>query len=534
VGDEGIFGSAEMLAQSDMESLSSGYSKKAHKKLAAKKLRILSTALASVAATAPVVSDTVKIAVNQSGLYYVDASEIAAVMGQSVNTVTGLIRQKALILENQGQMVAWLAAAGNVGIYFYGEAIDSIYTNGNVYTITQGKAGAGLTMQVVKGKGPYPGSGNETFTETIHVEEEHWPATALFDDPQADYWLWDYIIAGDPDFGSKGFTLAASGVAGAGTANLTVHLLGLTDTDSAPDHHVKVSLNGEKIGEGYWDGASAYDLVCEFDSGLLYEGDNTIEVTGLLDTGAPYSIFYVDSFDLTYQRNYQAVADRLLAHGGGNNVITIEGFSSGDIFVFDLGDSKKPEIIAASTLDNGAPDGSYRVSFTPAAPDEPYLAQTLDAASTPVSVTPDTASKLTQRKNQADYLVIAPSELKQDAVELGGYRQSRGLDAMVVDLQDIYDEFNYGLSSPEAIRDFLSYAYHNWKKAPRYVVLVGEGTYDYKDNLGYGDNLLPVLMVATPHGLFASDNRFVDVVGNDGVPEMAIGRLPVATSSELI
>jgi alpha-tubulin suppressor-like RCC1 family protein len=535
VGDEGIFGSGseETLVQSSMESLSSGYSKKPHKKSSAKKLGIQSTASASVAAMALVVSDTVRIEVNQSGLYYVDGSEIAAVLGQSVKTVTGLIKQKALILENQGQMVAWLAAAGNAGIYFYGEAIESIYTNGNVYTITQGKAGKALTMQVVKGKGPYPGSGNETFTETIHVEEDHWPATALFDDPQADYWLWDYIISGDPDFGSKGFTLAASGVAGAGTANLTVHLLGLTDTDIAPDHHVEVFLNGTSIGEGYWDGASAYDLVCTFDPGLLYEGDNTIEVTGLLDTGAPYSIFYVDSFDLTYERYYQAIGNRVLVRGDGNNVITIEGFSTGNIFVFELGDSKKPEIIVASTLDNGAPDGSYRVSFTPAAPDEPYLALTLGAASTPVSVTPDTASKLKQRKNQADYLVIAPFELKQTAEELAVYRQDRGLDTMVVDLQDIYDEFSYGLSSPEAIRDFLSYAYHNWKKAPRYVVLAGEGTYDYKDNQGYGDNLLPVLMVATPHGLFASDNRFVDVVGNDGVPEMAIGRLPVATSSEL-
>jgi hypothetical protein len=530
VGGEGIGGSAGILAQSSTEVPVSGFSKKAHKKSGVKKLRIQSTALTSGAATAPVVSDTVRIAVNQSGLYYVDASEIAAVMGQSINTVTGWIKQKALILSNQGQMVSWLAAAGNVGIYFYGEAIESIYTNGNVYIITQRKAGAGLTMQVVKGKGPYPGSGYETFTETIHVEEDHYALTALFDDPQADYWLWDYIIA---DYPSKTFHISADGVASAGTATLKVHLQGVTDTDSAPDHHVEVSLNGTSIGEGYWDGASAHELVCTFDQYLLYEEDNTIEVTGLLDTGAPYSVFYVDSFDLTYERYYQAVGDRALVRGDGNNVIIIDGFTTGDIYVFELSDPKRPELIAASTVDNGAPDGSYRVSFTPAAPDEPYLALSLVAASTPVSVTPDTPSKLKRKTNRADYLVIAPSELKQVAVRLAGYRQSRGLDTMVVELQDIYDEFNYGLSSPEAIWDFLSYAYRKWRKAPRYVVLAGEGTYDYKDNQGYGDNLLPVLMVATPHGLFASDNWFVDVVGDDGVPEMAIGRLPVVTSLEL-
>jgi hypothetical protein len=65
------------------------------------------------------------------------------------------------------------------------------------------------------------------------------------------------------------------------------------------------------------------------------------------------------------------------------------------------------------------------------------------------------------------------------------------------------------------------------------VVLVGDGTFDYKNNRGYGDNLLPTMMVSTPYGLFGSDNWFVDVEGDDGVPEMAIGRVPVLTDEEL-
>jgi len=95
------------------------------------------------------------------------------------------------------------------------------------------------------------------------------------------------------------------------------------------------------------------------------------------------------------------------------------------------------------------------------------------------------------------------------------------------------NEFNYGLYKPEAIRDFLSYAYHNWEKAPRYLVLAGEGTFDYRNNQGYNDNLVPAILVETPYGLFASDNRYADVDGDDGVPDMAVGRLPVMTSEEL-
>jgi hypothetical protein len=534
VGGEGIGGSTGMLAESSMEVPVSGYSKKAHEMPAAKKLRIEATVSAREATTELIVSDTVRIAVDQSGLYYLDASEISGVMGETTDTITNWIKRKELILYNQGQMVAWLSAEDNVGIYFYGEAIDSIYTNENIYWLEKGKAGAGLAMEVVKGRGPSPASGDESFTETIHIEEDKLAATALFSDPQADYWLWAPVNAGVLD---GTFEISVNGVAGADTASLTVHLQGFTDTEIDPDHHVKVSLNGvdihgEDIRDGYWDGASAYEYVCKFDHALLNEGENTVKVIGLRDTGAPYSVFYVDSFDLTYQQYYQAVDDRVHVRGDGNNVITVEGFSNADIFVFDLGDPKKPRLVRATTLDNEALDGSYRISFTPAAPDTSYLALTLDAVSTPVSVTPDTPSRLKQRKNQADYLVIAPSILKEAAGSLADFRQNK-LDTMVVKLQDIYDEFNYGLSSPDAIRDFLSYAYHNWRKAPRYVVLAGEGTYDYKDNKGSGDNLLPPLMVKTPYGLFASDNRFVDVEGDDGVPEMAIGRLPVVTSEEL-
>ena len=103
---------------------------------------------------------------------------------------------------------------------------------------------------------------------------------------------------------------------------------------------------------------------------------------------------------------------------------------------------------------------------------------------------------------------------------------------MVVNLEDIMDEFNYGISSPIAIHDFLAYAYYNWEKAPRYVVLAGEGTYDYKDNMGLGDNLVPTMVVSTPSGLFPSDNYFADADG-DRLPDMAIGRLPVLTAEEL-
>ena len=241
-------------------------------------------------------------------------------------------------------------------------------------------------------------------------------------------------------------------------------------------------------------------------------------------------MFYTDSFDLTYQRLYKAYDEKLLCKGDGNKVITVEGFANPVILVFDVTDPYMPKLIESTTIDEI--NGTYRVSFVPSTPDTPYLAFSTSAAITELNAWADTPSNLADRKNNADYIMITPEELTGAAASLANYRQSQGLETMVVVLEDIMDEFNSGIYSPLAIRDFLTYAYRNWGTPPRYVVLVGEGTYDYKDNLGFGDNLIPTMMSDSPFALVPSDTLFADV-DSDHVPEMAIGRLSVLTSDEL-
>ena len=65
------------------------------------------------------------------------------------------------------------------------------------------------------------------------------------------------------------------------------------------------------------------------------------------------------------------------------------------------------------------------------------------------------------------------------------------------------------------------------------MVLVGKGTFDFKDVCAFGNNLLPPLLIRTSEGIFASDNGYADVEGDDGIPEMAIGRLAASSEAEL-
>ncbi len=502
-----------------MELSTSRYSQKAHQISTAMKDRIKTRKHAYEAhldSKSKQYGSVAKISIVDSGLYFVDALDIGSILNIYDRKIRWLIESNGLSLTNRDEKIAYLPAADNSGIYFYGEGIDSIYTHDNVYWLKQGK---GYRMDVLEGVGPQSSTPYQTSTETIHAEENYLAATALFNDPETDYWFWDYIIA---DEVGKLFSIRTPNDSGHGIAELSIMLHGATETD----HHVVAILNGVEVGEAFWSGTRPYTMMISLDSTLLTQHDNTLEVAGILDTGVPYSVFLVDSIDLSYERFYWALNDTLFCTGQKNDVITIDGFTTKNICVFDLTWPENPIIVNAITV-NQTPNG-YQVNFVPTAPETPYLVTKLDSAEVPASFTADKPSHLKQRWNGTDYLIITIPELQNAARELAHFRGGE-----VVLLEDIYDEFNDGIASPHAIRNFLDFAYKKWQIPPKYVVLAGVGSFDYKNNMGYSDNLLPVLMTRTPYGLFASDNRFVDVKGDDGVPEMAIGRLPVMTEDEV-
>jgi hypothetical protein len=102
-------------------------------------------------------------------------------------------------------------------------------------------------------------------------------------------------------------------------------------------------------------------------------------------------------------------------------------------------------------------------------------------------------------------------------------------------IEDIESEFGFGEARPEAIRSFLEYAYHQWRQPRiRYVLLLGDATYDFKDYLRTGvRNQVPPMLIRTSYLWTASDPAFAAVHGDDILPDVAIGRLPAASADEL-
>jgi hypothetical protein len=468
-----------------------------------------------------------RIDVEQPGLVSVAAPELAAALDVNEWPLRRWIRSGRLRLQNRGEAVSWLPSPDGSGILFVGEAVDSLYTDRNAYQV---RSGRGSLVRRANGR-PRWGDAPAAFRDRLRLEQDVWPLTSVITDPEQDYWFWDYLFAGAPGSDRRQYAVSLHGLPPSGAdAVLEVRLQGAMDAAADPDHHVMVLVNGEPVGEARWDGNDAHTLTAAVPHALLREGDNVVELAALVGPGVPFDLVYLNSFELEYERLYRALDDQIQVTAQGASLLRVEGFSGPDVLVLEVSDPRDPVLVERTRVE--ASGGSFAVSFA-SEPQGRYLVARAAAARAAADVVGDEHAFLASRGNAADVVLIAPEGLEAGAEALAGIRRSEGLQARVVRLQDVYDEFSGGIADPLAIRSFLESAVRRWAVAPRYVVLVGDGTFDHRNRMGQGGSLLPVAMAGTPQGLVPSDNRLADLVGDDGVPELAIGRLPVQGPEEL-
>lgn len=469
-------------------------------------------------------SPVLKITVEEAGVVSVDAAQFIEVTGADTNEVLEAFLAHGLELTCNGVKVPHLINPQGTGLSFYAQKIDSKYTDNNVFIL---RYGHGLEMAVLEGEGPDLGE-PATYMEDAHFEQEIYSVGALIPDPDADHWMWSFFVGGNAVYGKQSYTLASPGAAveSSQEGTLVVRMQGGSSTGVAGEHIVTVVINGVTAGSGSWSGTTAFDLVVPLPGGLLVDGDNRVQLIATKAAKAAYSVTYLNEFDLTYPRKLEADGDLALLKDTAAGVITLGGFVTASPSVWDINEPDLPVVLNGV---NHSIEG--KVSFNAEESHDYVIFGEQGVLQTP----PMEALQLNVLKsktNAADYVIITVPELSEGAQKLADYRGGLGLKVITVMLEDIYNEFSYGIVTPQAVKDFLSYACEKWKVKPAYVVLTGEGTYDYKGTMGTEDNLVPPMLITTPWGLFASDNWFVDF-DNDLVPELPLGRLPVMTNEEL-
>ncbi|MEW6207641.1 MAG: C25 family cysteine peptidase [Acidobacteriota bacterium] len=469
----------------------------------------------------------VKLSIREDGWYRVKISDlIAAGLNPNFNpqflqlSVGG--REQALLLSGAGETAA---------IEFYATGQDNPYTDARTYWITAGNQ-PGQRINIINAPGEAVGPQSFPFTTEYKERSVYFSALRNGDDENF------FGRAVTPAGATQQIVLKNVDTAFTGTALIKVSLQGVTEFPGPIDHQVLVRINGVEVGRFTFDGRQRAAGTFPVEHSLLREQSNTITMVSEAG-GGDVSLF--DYIRITYQHKLRADNDSLRFTLGSQyqtesvssnpRLTTVEDFTTPLIRVFDITNPASPVEMAGRVSE--AVGGKYRVTFEAMdSSTRTFLAITADKFKSPVSIRGNQPSNLRATHNQAEMIIITHSSLLAAIAPLKTMRENQKLSVVVVDVEDIYDEFNLGERSPKAIKDFLQTASRSWKKAPRFVLIVGDATYDPKRYLGGGDfDLVPSKLVDVVYLETASDDWFTDF-NNDGVADIAIGRLPARTSDE--
>jgi hypothetical protein len=465
-----------------------------------------------------------KALIGVDGMYQIASTNLAVYLGVSTAQAEAWLAAKQVAVENQGRLLP--ALYGSNSISFYASRYESRYTALNTYWI---RNAAGLQMVDVS-SAPAGLSSGQTFLETRKVEQNLVINTDIFFNQDDDPWLWRQLsaAASNPNLYTLTSVIALPG-ATVGDSMVVRVMPYLPSGSNVVSVSVSNVFGNVVVGSFLAQGSLPVVWTGNISGVTLSPSNNTVRIAATTPTIQGGQDIYVDKYEIRYRRQYLAVSNELVFAASSNDPITVSSFTAPQIELFDVTD---PSLVKrVSGVNIGGSAGNYNASFRPTGSNNRYLAVAGGLRRTPAQLVADFPSNLRAPSNASDYLAIYTPAFSNSAQILVNYRTSHGLSSRLVDLQDIYDEYNYGIADPRAVRAFLGSAYYTWSISPRYVAFIGEGSLDYRNFLGAGDCVVPPLVAADYFGIQASDEPMGDFNG-DGATEIAIGRFPVASTQE--
>ena len=258
----------------------------------------------------------------------------------------------------------------------------------------------------------------------------------------------------------------------------------------------------------YTIGTSIGSLSRNFDLPALGEGETEITVyVGALSIAA-HQLEVMINGEIVDTRNEEGrqaweinvmVDNAILNEGSNTLTIRVTGQEAGfDVFTYDK---------LVVSYDDGEPvsSSSAMISFKEEV----------------------TAASINPQKGTNYVIISHPLFMSEILDHYVSQRTSEGWKIEVVNVEDIYEAYGYGMETPEAIQAYLKIAD---TKGVTHVQLIGAANYDYHDYLGLGSlSFIPSIYVETGGIVSYTPSDTLYVADETDMPQMAIGRWPIRT-----
>lgn len=432
----------------------------------------------------------------------------------------------------------------------------NIYNNSNVYWLTLNSDSFGKRYEEIDG---YTQGWKKTFQQsltTVHYEKDLlYERLGYAVNLERDFWYWGKA-SGINGLQTEAFSAPFSGFleyypdSNFVTVRANFHGLTAYGDPFDPDHRAKIFLTGQPVDSIEWDGQSAVTFSKVIDTkkiGIFNENNFQVSVAGLLTANSSNpeqslsDEIRINWFEFDFWRENRVNGNyfhiRSTPEMFGKNRFSVWNWTTDDMQVYI---PQRNEVIKNPFFTQN----QYReVLFVDSSTTKTDYYCTSQSNFLKVdSIKADSPSVLRNKNQGVDYLIITHKNFLSAAERLKQFRETNFPDTsittpriQITQVDDIYDEFSFGLLDPYAIQSYIKYAFENYSGTPiSYVVLLGDMSYDYRELFPQNrKNFIPSMPYHShEYGLAASDNMFVAVSGDDVAPDVAIGRLSCETLTE--
>jgi len=133
---------------------------------------------------------------------------------------------------------------------------------------------------------------------------------------------------------------------------------------------------------------------------------------------------------------------------------------------------------------------------------------------------------------QGDFVILTHSKFMQGenyAQQYADYRASTGYEPVLIDVDELYDQFAYGISKHSmSIRNFTGFSLEEWTTKPKYIFIIGKSRPYY--SVRHNWNAQPAYTPTFGHD--PADN-LLTATPSSAVPRIPIGRIPVTAADEV-
>ncbi len=435
----------------------------------------------------------------------------------------------------------------------------NIYNTSNVYFFSY----QADTVNNYKHKEAHSSS-NITPLITNTVETITWEKDTLYQrlgyasNDKRDYWYWDYVEARNrAPFRDFVYwitdSIANYRVIQKNDVKIRVRMHGLSNISCAQGngHDATIKFNGKVLGVTQWNGQESILFEKLFfvhvnssftgDTAQIFEDKQKFEIIlyGDICPTASYDNVLINYIEFDYWRWNRTYPNYYYFKSPPNdfqeNRYYLFGWQRDNMKVYI---PSRELLLVNPWIPNDADKSVYFNDTINVQTD--YYCVADDYYLSVDSIRQSNSSDLRNINNGADYIIISHKDFLPAAERLAEYRSNniKGISSprvKVVEVDEIYNEFSNGLMNPKALNSFVKYAFEKWQSpAPQYIALMGDMSFDYRRILPDSkENFIPSVPYHTIiYGQAPSDNAIVTVVGNDIVPDLAIGRISCETLEE--